>query len=72
MLFFFLFSGAEVNKVEVSHVFNVILPEGQTHFVHQAGYILVFFLLLLFMLIGIIMTTKHCKKKGSAMIYTFG
>ncbi|KAM9444867.1 matrix remodeling-associated protein 8b isoform 1-T1 [Clarias gariepinus] len=54
----------EVNKVEVSHVFNVILPEGQTHFVHQAGYILVFFLLLLFMLIGIIMTTKHCKKKG--------
>ncbi|XP_058265958.1 matrix remodeling-associated protein 8b [Hemibagrus wyckioides] len=54
----------DINKVEASHVFNVILPESQTHLLHQAGYILAFFLLLLLMLIGIIITTRHCKKKG--------
>ncbi|XP_026777235.3 matrix remodeling-associated protein 8b [Pangasianodon hypophthalmus] len=54
----------DINKVEASHVFNVILPESQSHLIHQAGYILAFFLLLLLMLIGIIMTTRHCKKKG--------
>ncbi|TSR39582.1 Matrix remodeling-associated protein 8 [Bagarius yarrelli] len=54
----------DINKVEASHVFNVILPESQTHLLHQAGYILAFFLLLLLILIGIVMTTKHCKKKG--------
>lgn len=63
-------SGADINNVEVSHVFNVILPESQTHLFHQTGYILAFFLLLLLMLIGIVMTTRHCKKKGSVMIYT--
>ncbi|XP_060794359.1 matrix remodeling-associated protein 8b [Neoarius graeffei] len=54
----------DINKVEASHVFNVILPESKTHLLHQAGYILAFFLLLLLMLIGVIMTTRHCKKKG--------
>ncbi|XP_053499506.1 matrix remodeling-associated protein 8b [Ictalurus furcatus] len=54
----------DINNVEVSHVFNVILPESQTHLFHQTGYILAFFLLLLLMLIGIVMTTRHCKKKG--------
>lgn len=63
-------SAADENKVEVSHVVNFILPESQTHLLHQAGYILAFFLLLLLMLIGIIMTTRHCKKKGSIVIHT--
>lgn len=52
------------NMVEAPHVLNVILPENQTHLLHQVGYILVVFLLLLLMLIGIIMTTRHCRKKA--------
>ncbi|XP_036447808.1 matrix remodeling-associated protein 8b [Colossoma macropomum] len=52
------------NMVEAPHVLNVILPESRTHLLHQAGYILAFFLLLLLILIGIIMTTRQCKKKG--------
>ncbi|XP_062871602.1 matrix remodeling-associated protein 8b [Trichomycterus rosablanca] len=52
------------NLVEASRVLNVIVPESQTHLLHQAGYILAFFLLLLLILIGIIMTTRHCKNKG--------
>ncbi|XP_072553575.1 matrix remodeling-associated protein 8b [Salminus brasiliensis] len=52
------------NMVEASHVFNVIMPESRTHLLHQVGYILAFFLLLLLMLIGIIMTTRQCKGKG--------
>ncbi|XP_073679265.1 matrix remodeling-associated protein 8b [Garra rufa] len=51
------------NAVEAPHVLNVILPENQTHLLHQAGYILAIFLLLLLMLIGIVMTTRHCRKK---------
>uniref|UniRef100_A0A8C2E6W6 Matrix remodeling-associated protein 8 n=1 Tax=Cyprinus carpio TaxID=7962 RepID=A0A8C2E6W6_CYPCA len=52
------------NIVEVPRILNVILPENQTHLLHQVGYILAIFLLLLLMLIGIIMTTRHCRKKG--------
>ncbi|KAL7859806.1 hypothetical protein SRHO_G00149530 [Serrasalmus rhombeus] len=52
------------NMVEAPHILNVILPESRTHLLHQAGYILAFFLLLLLILIGIIMTTRQCKKKG--------
>ncbi|XP_051517440.1 matrix remodeling-associated protein 8-like isoform X2 [Myxocyprinus asiaticus] len=53
----------DTNMVEAPHVLNVILPENQTHLLHQVGYILAIFLLLLLMLIGIIMTTRHCIKK---------
>ncbi|XP_022532686.2 matrix remodeling-associated protein 8b [Astyanax mexicanus] len=54
----------DTNMVESSHVFNVILPESRTHLLHQVGYVLAFFLLLLLMLIGLIMTTRQCRKKG--------
>uniref|UniRef100_A0A8C1F7U0 Matrix remodeling-associated protein 8 n=1 Tax=Cyprinus carpio carpio TaxID=630221 RepID=A0A8C1F7U0_CYPCA len=53
----------DTNMVEAPHVLNVILHENQTHLLHQVGYILAIFLLLLLMLIGIIMTTRHCRKK---------
>ncbi|KAI5612233.1 matrix-remodeling-associated protein 8 precursor, partial [Silurus asotus] len=53
----------DINMVESSHVFNLILPESQSHLLHQAGYILAFFLLLLLMLIGIVMTIRHCAMK---------
>ncbi|XP_051948024.1 matrix remodeling-associated protein 8-like isoform X2 [Xyrauchen texanus] len=52
------------NLVEAPHILSVILPENQTHLLHQVGYILAIFLVLLLMLIGIIMTTRHCRKKG--------
>ncbi|KAI4875606.1 hypothetical protein NFI96_020124 [Prochilodus magdalenae] len=52
------------NMVEASHVLNVILPESRSHLLHQAGYILAFFLLLLLILIGIIVTTRQCRRKG--------
>ncbi|XP_050952009.1 matrix remodeling-associated protein 8b isoform X1 [Labeo rohita] len=51
------------NMVDAPHVLNVILPENQTNLLHQVGYILAIFLLLLLMLIGIIMTMRHCRKK---------
>lgn len=54
----------KTKMVEGPHVLNVILPENQTHLLHQVGYILAIFLILLLMLIGIIMSTRHCKKKG--------
>ncbi len=54
----------DTNMVEAPHVLNVILPENQTHLLHQVGYILAIFLLLLLMLIGIIITTRHCRKKS--------
>ncbi|XP_065141614.1 matrix remodeling-associated protein 8b [Paramisgurnus dabryanus] len=54
----------KTNMVEAPHVLNVILPENQTHLLYQVGYILAIFLILLLMLIGIIMSTRHCKKKG--------
>jgi len=53
--------------LEATQVLNVILPENQTHLLHQVGYILAIFLLLLLMLIGIIITTRHCRKKGRIM-----
>lgn len=56
--------------VEAPHVLNVILPENQTHPLHQVGYILAIFLLLLLMLIVIIMTTRHCRKKSRTMWMT--
>ncbi|XP_051962307.1 matrix remodeling-associated protein 8-like [Xyrauchen texanus] len=52
------------NMVEAPHILNVIVPENQTNLLHQVGYILAIFLLLLLSLIGIIMTTRHCRKKG--------
>uniref|UniRef100_A0A3B1JS53 Matrix remodeling-associated protein 8 n=1 Tax=Astyanax mexicanus TaxID=7994 RepID=A0A3B1JS53_ASTMX len=60
------------NMVESSHVFNVILPESRTHLLHQVGYVLAFFLLLLLMLIGLIMTTRQCRKKGGMVLRGFG
>uniref|UniRef100_A0A8C2DI42 Matrix remodeling-associated protein 8 n=2 Tax=Cyprinus carpio TaxID=7962 RepID=A0A8C2DI42_CYPCA len=57
----------DTNMVEAPHVLNVILHENQTHLLHQVGYILAIFLLLLLMLIGIIMTTRHCRKKSRIM-----
>lgn len=58
---------ADTNMVDAPHVLNVILPENQTHLLHQVGYILAIFLLLLLMLIGIILTMRHCRKKGRIM-----
>ncbi|XP_016129457.1 matrix-remodeling-associated protein 8-like [Sinocyclocheilus grahami] len=55
---------SHTNMVEAPRILNVILPENQTHLLHQVGYILAIFLLLLLMLIGIIITTRHCRKKG--------
>ncbi|XP_076874559.1 matrix remodeling-associated protein 8b [Brachyhypopomus gauderio] len=52
------------NGVESPHVLNVILPESSTHLLHQAGYILAVFLLLLLIFIGIVVATRQCKKKG--------
>lgn len=57
--------------LEASRVLNVIVPESQTHLLHQAGYILAIFLLLLLILIGIILTTRHCKNKGKCDIMVF-
>ncbi|TRY82515.1 hypothetical protein DNTS_013829 [Danionella cerebrum] len=50
------------NMVDAPQILNVILPENQSHLLHQVGYILAIFLLLLLMLVGIIITTRHCKK----------
>ncbi|XP_056588154.1 matrix remodeling-associated protein 8b [Triplophysa dalaica] len=54
----------KTNVVEAPRVLNVILPENQSHLLHQVGYILAIFVLLLLVLIGIIMTTRQCRRKG--------
>ncbi|XP_030625646.1 matrix remodeling-associated protein 8b [Chanos chanos] len=53
------------NMVERPHVLNVILPENQTHLLHQIGYILAILLLLTLILIGILLSTRRCRKRGS-------
>lgn len=46
------------------HVINVILPEQRTHFLPQLGYILAFLLLLAFIMLAIVLLTRHRKKQG--------
>ncbi|KAM6977233.1 matrix remodeling-associated protein 8b [Aplochiton taeniatus] len=53
-----------VEEVERPRVVNVILPEHRGHFLQQLGYILATFLLLAFVVAGVIVLTRQRRKRG--------
>lgn len=53
-----------VQEVERPSVVNVIFPEHRSHFLQQLGYILVTFLLLAFVVVGVIVLTRQRRKRG--------
>lgn len=52
-----------VEEVKTPSVVNVILPEHRGHFLQQLGYILVTFLLLAFVVVGVIVLTRQHRKR---------